>query len=772
MFDLLKGLGVDVSGFDRWGLAFPGLEGAWPWIMLAAALAAGVAWTWSSVKEVTGASRIGLAILQTLILVLLLGIFARPVIRLGKASKIKDRVVVLLDESESMGLPSGDPELTRLEAARKFIDKNEGFFDDLEKKYAVSYFGFDLAVRERGRDQWPDSPEGSGTDLLSALSRSGGGASPLAGVVIVSDGADTERIGRAARDKVKAGVKRALEGFPAPVNSVSLGGASDQADLSIVKAARDDYGFVHNPFQVVVRVRSEGGAADRVPVIFKQGAKTLASKTVVIPPGETEAEAELSFTPRQVGEFMFSVEVPAVKGELTERNNVVRFPLKVLRDKVRVLFIVGNPSWDERFLRRALKKNPSVDLVSFYILREHWDDYEARQQEVSLIAFPTDELFTEELNSFDLVIWQNFRGPFYMYGKYEEYMSNLYSFVRERGGALLMIGGQRGYFGDGRLDPKLLDLLPVVPVNDVPNYEEGEFKARLTEAGKRHPIMEVGEGGDDPSAAWAAMPELEGYNRVAGPAPDSVVLLEHPFEKEGENPLPILAVREVGEGRVMAVMTDESWAWNFAAVGEGLSNKPYQRFWENSIRWLLRDPELRRVTLGSDKGQVAPGEPVTLVLEVLDDGYQPTDGATPKIEVIESPAEDAEQKPELEKIGVGKYRVTIAPAAQGGYRLRASATLNGRSLGYDDALIESSRDNREWIDVSPRPDVLAAIAAAAGGGSISFRDGTGALEFKDTGEEIITGTMDLPLWDNWPTFGLSFSLMVACWYLRRKWGLR
>ena len=774
MFKLLEYFGIDTSGFDRWGLALAGADNYFIWVFAAVALCAGIFWTASSVRDVSSRPRRYLLIfLQTIALLAVILILLQPSIRLDKVAKIKNRATVLLDVSSSMGLSSGDEEKTRADQALDFIKSNNKYFNELEKDYVVSYFGFDTELRDLPKRPEELFPIGDGTDIISALSQvSSEGSTPLAGVILISDGADT----RANKNSDGLDDKRLAElisSLPAPVNTVVCGQSATVQDLAIIEVKHDDYGFVHNPFEVEITIRSEGSVAKQVPVIFKQGENVIASKTISLSNGQSEGKATLSFTPRQVGEFMFSVELPKVPLEVTDLNNIVRFPLKILRDKVRVLYIAGNPSWDLRFLRRALKKNPSVDLVSFYILREHWDDKKASQKEVSLIPFDTNRLFTEVLDTFDLIIWQNFRGPIYMPGKYGLYMQNLNEYVRDRGGALLMIGGHRGFFGGGRMDPLLEDMLPIIPSDIVPNYELRDSKVKVTELGLNHPIMMAGEGMEDIGALWGSLPALEGVNRVAKKAPGALVLANHvPEDGLGEGG-PLIAVREVEAGRVMAVMTDCSWMWNFVAVGGGggQSNKPYQRFWENSLRWLLQDPDMKLISLNADKGTVKPGEPVTILLEVLDESYKPTDNAAPKIEVVGKPGDREFVLPELERVAAGKYRIVVNPVEIGGYRLRASAQSGSRQLGHDDVIFEVAQYSEEWIDVMPKPGFIETISKETGGVMIKADGSPKNFAFKTVGAEQLIGSKDVPLWDNWPVLLSCFLIFAVYWFLRRKWGL-
>jgi len=773
MFSLLEKLGTDTSGFNSWGLHFAGLEHWFTWIVLASLLTAGILWLRSSLGDLSGRARRSLVLaLQVAGLVVMVFLLLQPAIRLAKTAKLAERVVLLIDTSESMSLPA-DEDKARSSAVLDFLQDEEEFFKELEEKFSVAYLGFDEQVSRFDGLPLDGLPAtGPATNILDSLSESARSeeGTPLSGVVVLSDGADTKN-GSVLRGNPEK-VKGLLKEFPAPVNTVSAGKSSVIKDLAIMDVAHDDYGFVHNPFKVTVSVRARGEMARKVPVTVKQGERLLSSETIELGPDNSDVEVSLSFTPRQVGEFMFTVRVPEVPGEVTTSNNTFRFPLKILRDKIRILYIVGNPSWDERFLRETLKKNPSVDLVSFYILRQHWDDYRARQDEVSLIPFPTHELFTKELDTFDMVIWQNFRGPPYMFHNYPNYMANLNRFVRERGGAFLMIGGPRAFFGQGRLDPKLLDILPVEPINKVSNYTEGKFKAVLTEDGERHPIMDVGDSGEEAAEVWPRMPAISSFNMVRQAVPGALVLSRHPYEKGPDGPLPIIAIREVGSGRVMSVMTDCSWQWKFLAAAEGKSNKPYQRFWENSVRWLLQDPEMKLISLNADKGKTEPGGPVKLMIEVLDETYNPTDKAKVSLEVVQEPKGADLELPEPERFAKGKYRLTVNPGKIGGYRIRASADLSGRSLGHDDEIFEVEKRSEEFADVMPRPEFLKAISETTGGAAMDVSGDADDFVLDRRDVEQVTGIKDVPLWDNWPVFLLAFGLFAGAWYFRRKWGLR
>ncbi|MEK7733577.1 MAG: hypothetical protein AAB318_05155, partial [Planctomycetota bacterium] len=195
--------------------------------------------------------------------------------------------------------------------------------------------------------------------------------------------------------------------------------------------------------------------------------------------------------------------------------NQVSFLVKVVRDKIRIMHVCGRPSWDERFLRRILKNDPNVDLISFFILRSPTDNSEARNDELSLIPFPIDELFTQALSSFDLVIFQNFDYRPYdaAFFRFSHYLNNIRKFVTDQGGGFVMIGGDISFSQGGYDGTALEEILPVELNGGKDTIDLSRLKATLTNDGLKHPITFL-EGDTDRNAAlWNELPELDGCNK-------------------------------------------------------------------------------------------------------------------------------------------------------------------------------------------------------------------------------------------------------------------
>ena len=266
------------------------------------------------------------------------------------------------------------------------------------------------------------------------------------------------------------------------------------------------------------------------------------------------------------GQSVFRVSAEALEGELIVENNHHSFKMQVIRDKIRVLQVVGRPSWDVRALRRMLKQNPNVDLISFFILRTNDSVDAAATHELSLIPFPTDELFYQELGSFDMVIFQNFTHRGF---RMTQYLPRIRDFIND-GGGFVMIGGDQSFARGGYSNTPFAQFLPVI-LGESDGIQTTPFKAELTEVGKTHPITRLIQSSDENQSAWSALRKMNGWNVVSGIAAGADVLLTTPKSTGAQ---PFVAVRDFGKGRVLSVMGDDV-ALGFGADGSGMGHFYY-----------------------------------------------------------------------------------------------------------------------------------------------------------------------------------------------------
>ena len=224
--------------------------------------------------------------------------------------------------------------------------------------------------------------------------------------------------------------------------------------------------------------------------------------------------------PDAIGEFAYTISIAPRLGEALTDNNRVDFPLSVVRDKIRVLLVCGSPTWNYRFLRQALKLDPSIDLLSFVILRTANDVVNVPESQLSLIPFPTERLFTRELRNFDLIIFENFDSRRYFP---VAYLQNVARYVRD-GGAFAMIGGPLAFSQGGYLGTPIEAILPVSLLRERRDYQQTTHQLRLTDEGRTHPITRLSSDDRENQRIWESMPELDALNLVGRPKPGATVL--------------------------------------------------------------------------------------------------------------------------------------------------------------------------------------------------------------------------------------------------------
>ena len=711
--------------------------------------------------------RAALLALRAVAALLTLGLLLEPALELLQTARVRNRFAVLVDTSRSMNFPVERDGPPRAEAAGALLSSERAALEALADRVDVEWYAFGGEVAPAIPGELASGAPGRAgrTDVLGALqavaSGAGGSSRRLAGALVVSDGADNAALAEGLGPEARA----ELRSLGLPVNAVGVGRSAPR-DLAIEKLAVDEFAFVRNTVTVEATLRARGFGTEEVRLVLRREGAVVSSATVRLEAGRDRYTVPLTFAPDQTGTFVFTVAAPVFPGEAVVENNARSFVLRVIRDRVRVLLVAGRPTWDVRFLRGLLKQDPNVDLVSFFILRSNADDA-GPQQDLSLIPFPVQEIFGEQLQTFDAVLFVNFAYAPYRGLEIDRFLPNLRDYVR-KGGALAMVGGELS-FGDGRYgETPLAEVLPVAPLDGAP-MAEGEARPRLTAEGRRHPVTSLvpGEGANE--AAWGALPALTAVNltQPLQPGAGAAVLLEAPTVLAGGRPAPVVAVREVGEGRTLAVATDATWRWGFLAAEAGQGNRAYLRFWNAALRWLVRDPGLAPLQVEPDAPAVEPGAPVGLTISSRGPDWGPAAGKRVTGELVD---EDGRAVAHGEAVAGadGTARIELVPPAPGAYKIvardeagteTATAAVAVRGAGPEDA------------DAAPRPELLSAIAEATGGAFSALPDG-GLPELRLADPEVVEigRRKAVPMWDRWWTLTALAAVVAAEWVLRRRWG--
>ncbi|RLB55713.1 MAG: hypothetical protein DRI34_10160 [Deltaproteobacteria bacterium] len=689
-------------------------------------------------------------------LLLLAGLLLGPVLEKRQLARLTPRLVLLVDASASMNIATGQGP-SRLQRVQDWLQEN---LPTAAAGSGLSWqlYGFDSQVAPAGSKSLRPPGNGQGSDILGALEEvvrqvPAGGGGELSAIVLVSDGADTGVLGGiTGHQEVPEWLTRRLHSLGVVVNTVAVGAGEEFVDLSLGDIEFDPFAFVRNAVEIAVTVRAVGTGKLTVPVTLTRQGRVLDTSQVTVRPGRS-GRAVLRFVPDEVGKFVFRVSLPQVAGDAIPGNNVRSFVTRVVRDKTRVLHVVGRPSWDVRFLRELLRRDQSIDLVSFYILRTTIDAPGVGEGELSLIPFPVSKLFGSELDTFDLVILQNFNHGPYSVGLY---LGEIADYVR-RGGALCMIGGDLSFAAGGYSGTVLEQVLPVrlQAGNDL---RPEEFRPVPLADNALHPVLAVGR-----EDAWQHLPSLGSYNRAAGLADTATSLLVHPFDRVAGGRAPLLAVRQVDRGRSAALLTDGSWRWRLAAASEPNSGRLYQRFWNNLIRWLIRDPAMEPLSLRADTPQVSAGRPIRLRLASSSLRAGPLE-----LRLRNLDDGSLREASSLEVSG-GQSELSLPPQPPGAYLVEVVKKPSGRVLAREVVVVEAA--DLEQRHAEPRADLLEMLARQTGGRFSSLEDARlepGRLTMVQ--HTRLVARVAHPLLARGWLLGLLIALWALEWLLRRRWG--
>lgn len=771
-------LGPEGMGdYNQWDLVATRTPEEWETALLAFGVLFLLLFFWINLRKLRSrATRLLLFGLRVLFLAGLVALWFLPAVQLKQVIFRKGQLLILADTSRSMSLPAAEEGRSRLEQVAEFIRASQPVFAELSNTAHLTPFVFDQTPRSVPFSRLSElsNPTGEFTSLSASLDQVVRGAKEgeVMGVILLSDGVENPAPGGPNRSEVLA----RLKAEKIPVFAFGVGSKGGVADLGVKEVHYDGFAFVHNKLTIEAVIALRGLSDRTVTVTLETEGRPLASQEVELKEGETK-KAVFSFTPTQVGRGIYTVSVPHLSTDAIPQNDRQSFLVDVIRDKIRVLHVCGHPSYDEQFFRRYLKGNPNVDLISFFILRTNADYSFVPEEELSLIPFPTEELFAKQIHTFDVVVFQNFTYQGY---QMETYLPNIARYVLD-GGALLVIGGDVSYGMGGYMGTPIEEVLPfdLAPVD--PPFSAEAFKMKPTESGLRHPVMQFAHGAEINRNLIESLPEAQGLNLGLRPKPDAVVLAEHPTLQTDGRPAPVIALSRPGRGRVAALTIDSSWRWHFLDAMNDGDGTPYRTFFNNTLRWLIKDPELKRLVLSTPSDAPRPGEKIELEARLLDEDFNPKPEAKISIRILQPSASLQAPKPVLVKEVVtdseGIARLSFdAPAREGSLKVEAIALRDTADPPEteppekDELLLSVISMTREFDEVGVDFDRLRELAASTGGRFLTLPHALSAddipLEPERTGR--VGKKKDIPLWDNlWTLLLLSLPILLE-WWLRKR----
>ena len=580
--------------------------------------------------------------LRAIAALVVLGALTGPSYQQEDRTPLTDIVVFLEDESASQAL-SDRAEQTRT-AADALADRIAGRENTEVRRIKV-----------------PDGDGDAGTQLLTALSKALAEEprARVAGVVAFSDGQVHD-------------ANLPLD-LPAPMHMLMTGRDGDwDRRLSIRNAPA--FAIIGEPVTLTLRVEDMGAAPAGTGVApLEISVDGGTPQQFQVPLGQ---DIELPLTLPHGGRNVVEFSVPEAEGELTDRNNTALIHMNGVRDRLRVLLVSGEPHPGGRTWRNLLKSDSSVDLVHFTILRPPEKQDGVPVSELSLIAFPTRELFLEKIDDFDLIIFDRYKRRGILPSLY---LDNVAQYIRQ-GGAVLVAAGPDFAGADSIYRSPLGPVLPAAPtarVLDTP------FLPKVTELGAKHPVTT-----DLPTAGdWGRWLRHIDITEPRG----NVVM-------SGVGDRPLLVLDRVGEGRVALLASDHAWLWNRGYEGGG----PQLELLRRLAHWMMKEPELEEEALTA----FATGQSMRIQRRTLDDTVPPVTITDPSGGITELP---------LRQTRPGVFETTFEGPEIGLYRLENGDQMAVIGLG--------PAAPREFEQTIATPDILDPVVSRLRGGALRLEDG-------------------------------------------------
>jgi hypothetical protein len=735
--------------FGAWRLE--GITG-FGWLLWAAVVVLGagfLVWTYRGIYERSGHRPLTwwLLLLRGVGIALLVLMLAKPTWTREREEVEPGRVAVVVDTSRSMSLPDGSGSTRYVRAKQAAEELQRRFASNKDGRLEVDFFDVTGAPIK----ELPKEPNADYTDLTRALRQALNRmrSRPLAGVVLISDGADNS--GRPNfLDWEDTGVAIQTVGFSRAV----------ELDLAVREPQAEKRVIVQNETMVQVPVSKKGQPAVDATVTLRRGREVLASKEVKLPAGDVEQVVSLAYKPEQPGTFELTAEVTSAAGEKDLANNAVNFAMEVVKDPIRVLYVEGFLRNEYTFLVRHFgEKDPDVTLVAE---PRRSSDVERQLR---------DGVLTEKtLDKIDVVILGDMPGDYLTQAQTRA----LLKWLEGKSHSLLVLGGYESFGPKGfRTNKELSDALPVVFADAEEPQSEKPFVLKLTDKGKAHPIFVVSSDKVRSQKLWDDAPPLDGMPLVARAKPGADVLAVNPTVVVDNKPAVAIAVqRSAGGGQVMVACPDTTWNWSRLSRVLGQDDNLYSRFWSQTIRWLAgRATEDSRamVSVRTQKPTYEVNRKVTLQLVRQRRPGADLTGARFVVDVTDPKGKAVPGlEPRVDSGDPDVATVEFYPGVAGRYEINASLKADNKILANQASEVRVRGSDLELTASEPRPENLRAIASATGGSYVEIDQ---AAEVADNVKRIERRTSRVQrteFWDSPALFACFLAAVTGEWFLRRR----
>lgn len=701
--------------------------------------------------------RLVLGALRAMAVAILVLVLMRPTLLLSSAVPQRNILAILIDDSRSMRIADGSGAETRAAAAGRIFAEDSALARELSDRFILRYyrFGESASPLDATTSLDFDAPR---TRVGAALDRVRRDLSStqLAGVVVVTDGADNSR-GQVA-DAIQAYADRGI-----PIHTVGLGAERLEKDVQLTRADVPRRVLAGAGIAAELLITHRGFAGQKARVVAEDGGRIVAAEEVTLPRDGEPIMVPLHVKLEEPGARVLRFRVVELGGERVRENNA-REALVMVRDRrEKILYVEGEPRFEMKFARIAVGEDKNLQLVT--LQRTGKDKYLRLSLDDSLELLTGFPRTRRELYKYRAIILGSIEASAFTHDQ----LRMIADFVSERGGGLLALGGPFSLAEGGYAGTPVADVLPVMLEGsaDTTRSSFSEVRVEPTPAGRNHAVTQLAASTAASAERWKTLPPLTSVNRSTRFKPGATPLLVG-ITDNGQR-RPVLVTQPFGRGRSAVLGVQDSWLWQMHA-DITVEDQTHETLWRQMLRWLVAEAPDRAETILSDQ-RVAPGEMVTLRAAVADSDYMAVNDARVTARVTSPAGEMVELPMDWSVERDGEYRASFIPTADGIHEVAVEARQGAEVLRADTSYLWRGTPTDEWFDAGLRTPLLTRMARETGGKSYTPST-VGSLPddamYTRSGATI---TRREDLWDMPVVFVLLVTLMGAEWGWRRWRGL-
>ena len=681
-----------------------------------------------------------IGVLQLSMVALVIWVLLQPTLTTDRLREGENTIALVLDTSASMSY--GAPE-SRFQNALQSLS---GALQNDAPNLSVRHY--ELGTSARTVESFVAStPTAGGTSVATSLTGILEEArfSPLAAVVLSSDGADTS--GGISSDELAE-----IAAFGVPVHTIGVGREVIPEDIELADVTIPDKALPGSTVSARVTVLHDAPASTNVKVYDGDELLQLVPLELASDSGTTTAWIDVELADAGPHQLNFSVD--AVSGESEIRNNTRSTLVNVANQEYRILYFEGEPRWEYKFMRRAVGGDEDLSVAT--LLRVSPNKFYRQgiaTPEQLQDGFPAsrDELFV-----YDALIIGSVEAAFLS----TEQQEIIRDFVSERGGSLLMLAGPSGLGNGGWGQSLIADVLPArLPPTSTDSFHRKKAGVSLTPQGVSNQMLRFDSDADLNNEAWRELPEIADYQLTGNLKPAAVTLLN---AETDVGQIPLLISQPFGKGNAYILATGGTWRWQMSLP---LEDQKHETFWRQLLRALVATaPE--NVSLVADGG--GDSGTISLRAEFRDDAFRPVDNIG--VTTIAS-HENGESFSVLLQPGdePGIFSGEFEPTTSGTWFFEAVAERNGEPVAVSRSSILHESGQSEFYGFRKNPGLLQRLSEATGGRYFETDDLSALPDLLRYSSSGITETEYRSVWDAPIVFLLLLMLKAGEWLLRRRW---